>query len=376
MVNAAPTALTLSSSKNPAPALSPVTFTVRLTVNSQSAGAGNTIHLSLNGQSISLTTDATGSATYTIGTLTPNSYPVTATFAATNNFLASSASLTEVIVAAPTSIALTGTPNPGYLGQPVTLTATVSSLASSSPVSGGSVTFYDGSMSLGLAQVTASGTASVAASFSVLGVHNITAVYSGDVNFSGSTSAVLKETIVLGDFSISALPGAATVYTGEAAAVKVNIASLQGFNQPLALICTGLPANATCSFTPASIAGGQGTSILTINTAAPHQIGHTAAVNAPSNRLPIPGAGRAVPAVFLAGLMLFVLPRRSLIRGWIVGLFAVCALLGITSCGTPAPIAGGTPPGSYKIAITADDSVPGVQLEHSAPFTLTVKSLF
>jgi hypothetical protein len=210
IINAAPTALTLSSSNNPAPFLSAVTFTARLTVSGQSAGAGNTILLSINGQIIGLTTDATGSATYAIGTLVPNSYPVTASFAATNNLLASSASLTEFITAAPTSIRLTGTSNPGDLNQPVTMVAAVSTQTTSTQVGSGNVTFYDGSTSLGSSQLSAAGTASMTTSFSAVGIHNITAVYDGDADFSSSTSAVLKETIVAGDFSILVNPGAAS----------------------------------------------------------------------------------------------------------------------------------------------------------------------
>ena len=219
IVNAAPTALTLSSSYNPASFLSTVTFTVRLAVNGQSAGAGNTIHLSINGQTVSLATDAAGSATYTIGTLPPNSYPVTVSFATTNNLLASSALLTEVIIPAPTSISLTGTPNPGDLNQPVTMIATVSSQTTSTQVGSGNVTFYDGSTSLGSSQLSAAATASMTTSFTAVGIHNITAVYAGDTNFSGSTSAMLKETIVAGDFFISVKPGAVNVYTGVAASV-------------------------------------------------------------------------------------------------------------------------------------------------------------
>ena len=89
IVNAAPTTLTISSSNNPATYLTPVTFTVHLTANGQSVGAGNAIQLSINGQIVNLSTDATGSATYTIATLVPNSYPVVASFAGTNNLQAS-----------------------------------------------------------------------------------------------------------------------------------------------------------------------------------------------------------------------------------------------------------------------------------------------
>lgn len=364
-INAAPTALTLSSSKNPAPYLSAITLTARLTANGQSAGAGNTIHLSIHGKTITLTTDAAGSANYTIGTLPPDSYPVSASFAATGNLLTSSASLTEVITAAPTSISLTGTPNPGDLNQLITMTAAVSTQATSTKVGEGNVTFYDGANSLGSSPLSAAGAASKTASFSTLGVHNITAVYDGDANFYSSTSAVFKETTIAGDFSISVNPAALSLYTGQAAAAKVGITSLNGFNQPLALSCSGLPANATCSFTPASLPNGQGDANLVIQTAAPHQ----AAAGFVSG-----------PAALLGALTLLLLPKRKLRRRFLAGLsvfmLAVVVGMGMAGCGSPHPIAGGTPPGAHQVAVTATAGGDSTALTHSAVVTLTVKSLF
>jgi hypothetical protein len=365
VIHAAPTALTLSSSNNPTSALSPITFTGRLTLNGQSAGAGNAVRLSINGQTINLTTDTTGSITYTIGTLTPNSYTVTASFAATNNLLASSASLTEVVTAVLTSISLTAAPNPGYLGQPVTMVATVSSPANSTQIGGGSVTFYDGSTSLGSAQVTASDTASVAANFSVAGVHDITAAYTGDANFSGSSSAGFQETILAGDFSIAVLPGAVHVYTGQSAAVKVGVASLHGFQQPLALTCSGLPANTTCSFSPGSLADGPGEAKLVIQTTAPHAV----------------QAGLASgSAAVLGALTLLLLPgwrrRRGFLAGFSVVLLTVGVGIGMAGCGSPGPITGGTPPGTYQVAVTATTMKAGTPLSHSAIVSLTVKSWY
>jgi len=369
VVNAAPTALTLSSGNNPATFLSTITFTARLTVNGQSAGAGNSIQLSINGQSIGLATDATGSATYSIGTLLPNSYPVTASSAATNNLLASSASLTEVITAALTSISLTATPNPGDLNQPVALTATVSSQTASTQVASGNVTFYDGSTSLGTTQLSATGTASMTVNFSTLGVHNITAVYAGDADFSGGTSAVFQETIQAGDFSISATPGAVSLYTGVGAAVQVSVTSLQGFNQPLALTCSGLPVNATCIFSPASLPQGQGAANLVIQAAAPQK------AEAGSVSGAVSGSG-----ALLAALTFLLLPgwkrRRRFLAGLSAVLLAVGVGMGLSGCGSPSPILGGTPTGTYEVAVTATTAGTGPALTHSAQVTLTVKSLF
>jgi hypothetical protein len=367
VVNAAPTLLTLGSSANPAIYGSSVAFTARLTSNGQSAGAGITIQLTFNGQVVNLITDATGSATYNVsGSPAPNSYPVSAVFMATNNLLGSSASLTEVITPAPTSISLTAMPNPGDIGQPVSLTATVTSPSLATLVGGGSVFFYDGSTLLGSAVVTAntpvitgSVTANLAATFSTVGIHNLTAVFVPDADFLGSTSAVFQETIILGDFSIGATPASASIYTGQSTAAQVNVTSLLGFDQPLAFSCLGLPANATCTFSPASLPNGQGVVNVVIQTEAPHQV--------------------AAASVFGA-LTLFVLAGWRRRRGLLAALGAVLLTIGlgmgIAGCASPNPIAGGTAPGTYQVAVTATTTGSGTGPTHSAVVTLTVKSLF
>jgi len=360
VVNAAPTALSLISSSNPATYLGPVTLAARLMVNGQSAGAGNTIHLGMNGQNVILTTDASGSATYTPGTLQAGSYPVTVNFAGTNNLLASSASLTEVIAPAATSTSLAATPNPGDQYQGVTLVANVTSPAGSAP-DGGNVTFYDGSTSLGSAPVTSTGAASLDVVFTVLGVHTLTAVYGGDTDFSPSTSAALQETINAGDFSIIATPGSAALYTGEAATIGVNVASLRGFNQPLTLSCAGLPANASCEFSPATLNQGQGTVTLVIKTSAPQQT-----------------AAGSISA--LGALLLLLLPVWRRRRGFLAPLCAVVlaagVAIGLAGCSSNGSISGGTPPGSYQVAVTASTTGSSAPVVHAAAVTLTVKSLF
>jgi hypothetical protein len=364
-INADTTALSLSASTNPATYLSPVTFTTRLTINGQPATAGNIINLNINGQSVVLATDATGTATYATNALPVGSDPVTANFAATNTLLASSASLTEVITATSSSVSLTGTPNPGDFNQTVTLTATVSSPATSTVVSSGTVTFYDGRTSLGTAQLTATGTASITPRFTTAGDHPIQAIYNGTVDFSASTSATLDEKINVGDFSIGVMPGAVNMYTGQAGTVQISIASLQGFNQPLTLSCSDLPANATCTFTPATLPQGQGSTNLLIQTSAPHEA----------------SAGYATgPAALLGAVALLLLPgkkrRRGILRGLTLMLLVVAIGTGITGCGALHSITSGTPPGTYQVTVTATTTGSGTVITHSAVVTLTAKSLF
>ena len=88
--------------------------------------------------------------------------------------------------------------NPSVAGQPLTITASVSVIAPGSGTPTGTVMFEDGGVTItGCAAqaVSAAGTAVCAASFATAGGHPITAVYSGDSNFSGSTSPILIETV-------------------------------------------------------------------------------------------------------------------------------------------------------------------------------------
>ena len=89
---------------------------------------------------------------------------------------------------------LTADHNPAAVGQSVTFTADVSSGGAGTLT--GTVTFFDGATSFG-SDAVASGTATLATSALSLGSHSITAVYSGDGNFSPSTSTVLTEVIAV-----------------------------------------------------------------------------------------------------------------------------------------------------------------------------------
>jgi len=99
----------------------------------------------------------------------------------------------QMLSAAVSSTALASSINPAIFGQSITLTATVTS-KSGSP--GGTVTFKDGSTTLGTAAVN---TTTHHATFSTaklsVAAHNLTAVYGGTASFAKSSSAIIKETI-------------------------------------------------------------------------------------------------------------------------------------------------------------------------------------
>jgi uncharacterized delta-60 repeat protein len=97
---------------------------------------------------------------------------------------------------APTTTTLASSANPSVSGQPVTFTAIVSTVGAGSPT--GTVQFFDGSTLLGTGTLsTANGVTTAAFSTTTLavGTHSITAVYGGDSNDMGSTSAALSQVV-------------------------------------------------------------------------------------------------------------------------------------------------------------------------------------
>ncbi len=91
-----------------------------------------------------------------------------------------------------TTTTLSSSADPSSFNQSVTFTATVSPNGSGTPT--GTVTFMDGSTALGTGTLSG-GLATFATSALAIGTHPVTAVYSGDSNFLGSTSSVLTQNV-------------------------------------------------------------------------------------------------------------------------------------------------------------------------------------
>jgi len=139
----------------------------------------------------------------------------------------------KIYVRPATSTSLTSTPNPSIAGQAVTLTATVSPAAADTLVPGGTVAFRDGATTLGAATLV-NGRASLVVSTLAVGTHSLTAAYSGDLEFSASTSAAVTQTVNLASTSTSltSTPNPSTV--GQAVTLRATVS-------PVAP-ATGVPA--------------------------------------------------------------------------------------------------------------------------------------
>ncbi len=100
----------------------------------------------------------------------------------------------KIYVRPATSTTLNSTPNPSVFGQTVTLTATVAPVVADPLRPTGTVTFRDGTTTLGSVPLV-NGSASIVTSALAAGAHSLTASYSGDLEFSASTSAVRTQTV-------------------------------------------------------------------------------------------------------------------------------------------------------------------------------------
>src|SRR5581483_7773083 len=127
--------------------------------------------------------------------LTTGSHAITVAYSGDGNFAGStSATLTQTVNPASSTTTVASSVNPSSSGQVVTFTATVNAVAPGAGTPTGTVTFRDGSTNLGTSTLSGN-TATFTTSALAVGSHTITAVYAGDTNFTGSTSASLTQTV-------------------------------------------------------------------------------------------------------------------------------------------------------------------------------------
>jgi hypothetical protein len=187
-ITSAPTTTSLVSSANPSVYGKSVTFTA--TVHPATSGTPTGTITFKDGTATLATIALSGnSASFSSATLAAQSHSIVATYSGDTHFTASNSPiLTETITQAATSVVLTSSPYASRYGQPVALYAAVKSATSGTPT--GTVTFKDGSGVIQNAPISL-GRAKIATSKLTVGTHSLTAVYTGSVNFTGSTSPVL-----------------------------------------------------------------------------------------------------------------------------------------------------------------------------------------
>jgi len=133
------------------------------------------------------TLNSSGLATLTRSLESAGSYQLTAVYSGdANNLGSASVALNQIVTQATSSAALTSSPNPSTLEQPVTFTAQISSPTVTAT---GPVTFTAGKTVLGTAQLSG-GKAKFTTSTLTVGSTKVTATYQGDSNIAGASASV------------------------------------------------------------------------------------------------------------------------------------------------------------------------------------------
>ncbi|MCU1458201.1 MAG: hypothetical protein JWL73_2293 [Actinomycetia bacterium] len=205
-VSSATSATVVTTSATPSVSGQGVDFSATVTAVAPGAGTPTgSVQFSVDGTPSGgpVTVDGSGHASSaTLTDLTVGDHTITASYSGDTDFLSSIAQVTQTVGQASSATALSSDPNPSVLGQTVTLTATVSIPAPGAGSPAGSVQFFDGTNPLGTGTVNA-GVATISVSGLTVGTHSLTAVYSGETRFSGSTSAVTSQVVSAGLTSTS-----------------------------------------------------------------------------------------------------------------------------------------------------------------------------
>jgi|GEM_PF-111397 len=256
-----------------------MTVTVNVTSsNAATALPSGTVTLVQDGVTVGTGTLTAGSpsvATITLNVVAAGTHVLQATYAGDTYYTASNSSTVSILANKGASVTtVTASPVTLTAGTSETLTATV---APSTAITGvtytltGTVRFYDGATLLGTVAVSSNTAVLSGLTFKTNVNHTITAIYSGDTNFGGSTSSVLTlsattlpDYVVLTSNYSVAPPGVAVVLT---ATVTPTTASTTEANPTgLVIFYIGTTVIGQATLTPVSAGSSSSVATLTSQT--------------------------------------------------------------------------------------------------------------
>jgi hypothetical protein len=323
------------------------------------------------------TLSSSGSATFSTSALTAGAHSLTAVYSGDSNFTSSTSPAVSVTVSNATKIAttmlLSASATQLTSGQSVTLTASVAPQSGSGTPTG-SVTFLDGQTQLGASPLSAGSSSFTSASLST-GTHSITATYSGEANYSASTSSPVTVTVTAApspDYSLSISSASLTVARGGSGKLTIRVTPVNGFKQILELACSGIPAGGNCTFAPQTLNPASGAVSTNLTVQAP------SAVAAILVSKPFSGPRNAALCIF-AMLMIAIigaagnkdwkgnlrLANSILASLLFAALLVTAGCAGLVSSSSPKP----AEPAPYVVTVTASAANAPT---HSQQFTLNV----
>jgi len=195
-VNLLPAATTtrITSSGSPSFINRVVTFTATITSTYGPIPDGETVTFYDGANAIGTGPTTNGTVTLRTSSLAARTHTIKATYPGDVTFKTSSATLTQIVSLYSSTIsAPSSSLNFSTYGQSVTLTAMVTSTAPLTP--SGTVTFKNGTTSLGSATLNTSGLATLTKTNLPAGTLSITATYNGDSETAKSTSTTFLQTV-------------------------------------------------------------------------------------------------------------------------------------------------------------------------------------
>jgi len=324
---------------------------------------------------LSVSLNSQGNATVQETQLALGDHTLKVNYSGDASFSASSAGSVSVTVAKGPTQTIIFIPSGALPGTSVVVQAIVLPNGAIDPT--GTVQFLDGKTALGPPVQVKDLIATLTTTQLANGSNSITAQYSGDANFLGSTSGAA--TLVVGNpnFQISANPGNVTISGGGPGITDLLLTSGPGlgFTGVVALSCSGLPIGSACSFAPAQPMLDGFTPMTVVLS-----ISKPASVAAALRMAPYDRARSLLGALgsgILACAFLFAWPGKK--RSWrLAGFLLLAGFVGAMSgCqsvpGGSSGGTGGTSSNAFVATVTASGGTGAQAVSHSVTVAVTVQ---
>jgi len=241
----------------------------------------------------------------------------------------------------------------------------------------GTVQFFTGKTALGSAVQLKNLIATLTTTQLVSGANSITAAYSGDANFLGSTSGAATLTVGNPDFKISANPGNVTISGSVPGSSNLLLTPGPGlgFVGAVTLGCSGLPMGSSCTFLPAQ-PNLDGFTPLTValNVSKPTSLSAAIRNTRPNGAQRL--GGSLGGATLAACAVLFAWPRKKRDWQWSALLILAGTLGAVTGCsGVKGGSTGTNGPStnSFIATVTASGGTGAQAVSHSVTLAVTIQ---
>jgi subtilase family serine protease len=357
------------------------TLSVTVTGNSTIGVPTGTITFYNGSTSIGDATTSGNSSAYTLsGTLTytpsnTGTESITAKFTSSGEYLdATSSALSIDVVTSATISTPTASPSSFTIGKSTSLSVTVTG-SSTSGVPTGTITFYDGSTSIGTATTSSDSsnynlTGTLSYTPSTSGTHSIKAQYGGDDNYSSKTSSsvtVTANATFTQSLSSSAITVSSSGGSGTNAVTFTPASTGIPSGTTVAYYCTSSSTAASCSPTSSSTGSTSlSDSSVTVNVTYTVPAPSASTSAAQHNNISRLGSG-----LVFAGVLLFSVPgvRR---RRHLLAMLLLITFVGIAAgCGGNGSSSKSARAETFTFTVTSTATAYGATTTQTSTFTVT-----